>query len=691
MALQSPGVEVTVIDESFYTPAAPGTVPLIVVATAENKTNASSTGIAQGTLASNVANAYRVTSQKELVDLFGVPFFEKTAAGNNPIHGSERNEYGLLSAYSLLGVSNSVFIVRADVNLAELDGQTSAPGAEPTDGQWWVDTDATAYGIQEWNGAPITSTGGQRFTNKVPLILTDDDNTRIEAQQITGHGRRPRGGVGQIGDYAIVFETTGTGTDFESAKETARLYYKSPGNMQVGVSAGEWVLVGTSEWRASWPTVRGAEAIITTLTAGSIVINGSTINITGTESLDDLVTLINDASIPGVSAKNISSTLALYSAGSESQSPTNAITIAGPEANLDELGFAAGTYFGVELAQQPHTSVPEWKTNDTESRPTGSVWIKTTEPGSGARWRIKEYNGDTSAFTEYPAFLYGTTHAALFGLDRSGGGTNLPVDTLFVQTNANEDAGYDSTPETVTFRIWRRATTGPTVITSAVIDGSSFPAGEHTFTIQESTPGSASLSASVDINFTATGAESDVFALAQAINAVGLTNVVASVTDANQLTLTHSTGGDFRLTETSDDVLTIFTPYNLGTNTGTANFYTLPSGAGDSSSINVFLASNWKPLATENFAASNRPPVNKPEEGQLWYYPEIDEVDIMVHDGTTWVGYKNQFADSDPAGPQVRATEPETQSDGTPLVDGDLWISTIDVENFPTIYRFTFK
>mgnify|MGYP000311776736 CR=1 FL=1 len=35
MALSSPGVEVKVIDESFYTPAEPGTVPMIFVATAE--------------------------------------------------------------------------------------------------------------------------------------------------------------------------------------------------------------------------------------------------------------------------------------------------------------------------------------------------------------------------------------------------------------------------------------------------------------------------------------------------------------------------------------------------------------------------------------------------------------------------------------------------------------------------------
>ena len=46
MALISPGVEVTVIDESFYTPAEPGTVPLIIVATAQDKSNASGTAIA---------------------------------------------------------------------------------------------------------------------------------------------------------------------------------------------------------------------------------------------------------------------------------------------------------------------------------------------------------------------------------------------------------------------------------------------------------------------------------------------------------------------------------------------------------------------------------------------------------------------------------------------------------------------
>ena len=51
MALSSPGVEVKVIDESFYTPAEPGTVPMIFVATAQDKQNGAGTGTAPGTTA----------------------------------------------------------------------------------------------------------------------------------------------------------------------------------------------------------------------------------------------------------------------------------------------------------------------------------------------------------------------------------------------------------------------------------------------------------------------------------------------------------------------------------------------------------------------------------------------------------------------------------------------------------------
>jgi len=59
----------------------------------------------------------------------------------------------------------------------------------------------------------------------------------------------------------------------------------------------------------------------------------------------------------------------------------------------------------------------------------------------------------------------------------------------------------------------------------------------------------------------------------------------------------------------------------------------------------------------------------------------------MYHNGTDWKGY-SAVSSSDPAGPQVKSTAPTTQSDGTALVEGDLWISTADLENYPTIYKW---
>ena len=60
--LVSPGVQVTVTDESQYLPAATNSVPLIVLATAQNKLSADGTGVAKGTLAVNADKLFLATS-----------------------------------------------------------------------------------------------------------------------------------------------------------------------------------------------------------------------------------------------------------------------------------------------------------------------------------------------------------------------------------------------------------------------------------------------------------------------------------------------------------------------------------------------------------------------------------------------------------------------------------------------------
>jgi hypothetical protein len=105
MALTSPGVEIIINDESQYIPAATNSVPYILLATAQNKISGAGVGVAAGTLKANANRVYLISSQRDLSATYGVPFFYKTTAGT-PINGYELNEYGLLAAYSALGVSN---------------------------------------------------------------------------------------------------------------------------------------------------------------------------------------------------------------------------------------------------------------------------------------------------------------------------------------------------------------------------------------------------------------------------------------------------------------------------------------------------------------------------------------------------------------------------------------------------------
>ena len=116
------------------------------------------------------------------------------------------------------------------------------------------------------------------------------------------------------------------------------------------------------------------------------------------------------------------------------------------------------------------------------------------------------------------------------------------------------------------------------------------------------------------------------------------------------------------------------------------NLYDLPTGESLDSSVDTgVLASNWKRLS---YTASTSSPTQEPADGTLWYDTSIDEADIMVHNGTTFKGYLQVYSDTDPNGPQFSATEPTTQSDGTALVNNDLWIDTSDLENYPKIYRY---
>ena len=81
MALVSPGVEVSVVDQSQYLPAPTNSVPYILIATAQDKTSGTSTATASGTTLANANKINLITSQRELVTTYGNPTFYNTSSG----------------------------------------------------------------------------------------------------------------------------------------------------------------------------------------------------------------------------------------------------------------------------------------------------------------------------------------------------------------------------------------------------------------------------------------------------------------------------------------------------------------------------------------------------------------------------------------------------------------------------------
>jgi hypothetical protein len=265
----------------------------------------------------------------------------------------------------------------------------------------------------------------------------------------------------------------------------------------------------------------------------------------------------------------------------------------------------------------------------------------------------------------------------LYNLDKSGGGINLTLGQVYIQahtTLAGDEEGD--------FTLFARNATGGTTITSSAVTASSIGAGVKTFTIAESLVGQESMSGHTTVSFTAAGATADADAIASAINSAGFTNVVASVDASNRVEITHNDGGEMHIKDTSGALANIgFSGYNYTTKLGTANLYTAPTG----DSASDFHASNWKILT---YSASPNAPTALTTNGRLWYSSLVDEVDILVHNGTTWKGYGNVYPNASPDGPIVSATEPTQQSDTTPLVTGDLWISTADLEAYPQVHRY---
>ena len=637
MALVSPGIQITVQDDSQYAPNSASTVPLVLVATTQDKVTSSGT-IAAGTTAANASSLYVLTSQRDVLTTFGTPKFY-TNTNSTPIAGYELNEYGLMTLYSLLGVTNRAYVIRANVDLGELISLNARPLAAPDDGTYWLDLLPTRLGIFEWSSTE------QDFMPILPLIITSTDDLS---------GGVPKVSIGQKGQYAVV--TTNSANP---------VYYKNNSN--------EWVLVGSEDWMVSWPTIQGSVTNPTLSPTTSISINGSVVILTGS-SVTSLASDINLAAITGVTAANINGKLVIYAddmAASNGSTADGSIIIADDSGHpLTTLGIDAGHYYRPEVQISKHTVVPTWKTNDSEPRPTGSIWVKTTSANFGASFAVKRYNSLTSAWQLLGAPLYATDAAANKAYDPLRGGSGIPVGSVYVQ--------YDvSGNDTVTYKLLNRLKTGVTAVTGSDTSPA-FTAGNK-FTISYSSPNSDSMSSATTVSMSGTTSASFVSDVLSA----GLTYVSAQINTDGSITIYHTAGGVLDLKDVSGQG----TPLADAGITSSNDFCRL----GANGQITV---SNW---GVTTYTASTNAPGQNPANKTKWYWGSLGEADIMIHDGNDWKGYRNVSVDArgfnlsntDPNGPIFSVIQPTTQSDGTAIVYGDLWIDTSDLENYPVINRWS--
>jgi hypothetical protein len=655
MALVSPGLQITVSDESQYVPGAVGTVPLVILATAQNKSNPSGS-LAADTAPTRAGKLLSYTSQRELITALGYPSFKQSAAGT-PLHGDERNEYGLMAAYSALGQVNKIYAIRADINLDELEGTSVRPTGSVFDGTYWLDLADSTWGINEWDAVNGV------FNNKSPILVTSTADVTL-----TSGVYFPKSSIGTIGSYAIVFNTG----------SNALVFYKNSSNI--------WVRVGTDDWKTSWATIKSTVSgatIAASTPAAQIIINTVPVTIGSTsvsKSLTDVANAINAATIDGVTAGVVNNRLEIYAssiAKSDGSTENGKIDISdSAQTPLTTLGITTGVYANPEMVYATFAGVPSWHSFDTVPRPSGSVYLKLGATGSGADLVIKKYSASTATFVTQGAQFFASPEAALYGLDSSGGGNGITAGTVWVL--------YDSLADsTGGFKPYVRRVTGKTSFSGTALSANPFTPTD-TITISVTSIGSSALTSyTVELSGTTPASfVSDVLA-------ANIPELDVSVSTSNVITFTHIYGGDIHLGDSSGNLSGAVA--DAGFSASTTNVTKV--------STNDLLLSNWSPLT---YTFSTTEPYQAPADGTHWYYSDLATVDIMINEIGGWKGYKSSYYDgsktdargydlslTDPNGVIVSASEPTFQSDGvTSLAYGDLWLDSGDTENYPAIYRW---
>jgi hypothetical protein len=408
MALISPGVEVNITTEAFSDSAGPGTIPLIVLATASNKLTPSASGIAPFTTAAYAGKLFPATSQRELLANLGNPFFWSNQGSQ--LHGYELNEYGLHAAWNVLGAQDRCYVLRAPIDLSALVPTRTAPSAPAHNGTFWFDYAGSKMGVFVSNG---NATPGLAWTKVSPLLPTDAD---LETTNV------PKAAYGANGAFAIVTQTS---DNF--------LYEKN---------AGAWTKVGSAAWKTAHPTKVSSIANPPAVT-GSFSINGTTIAALTNANAAAVATAITTAAIAGISAAVVSNAVVI------TNTTGGNVTLANVSGTpLATLGLNAGTTKSHSLTFTNNASFPAGSV-------AGDVWIKMTTPADGTQFVLKRYNGNTAAWNAVSIVSYPFDSTLL---DGNAAKDSAATSYFSPVVNNTIYLGYDAATGSRQLRIWNVAT-----------------------------------------------------------------------------------------------------------------------------------------------------------------------------------------------------------------------------------------
>ena len=589
---------ISLTDDSITPSVGTTEIPLYFIATRENKVLDESTNkIAPGTMKS-VANQLMVfNSSRDVMDSYGTPVFEENNGTIN--QASELNEVGLYGVYDILGITNTAYVVRADIDLGQLEASVAAPTSLAANGTKWFDLSNSSMGYFRANG------------NVKPALAWDSVDVAYITEDGMGDDGKPLPTIGSYGTIGMSISGD---------------VYKTFENL-----GDAWYEIGSEEWVAKYPSSAVSGNSVIPEVGSKFSINGTEVEITSAvSSMDTLVSLINGIFEDG-------SVVATVSNGKLKITKIEGelVLVDGTNSPLTVMGFAKDEdeNFVINKVALYHSS----HTNYPDGSAAGSIWVKTTSPNNGSNYVVKVYNANTNVWFVNSCPLYNS-----YLLAEASIGAALQSGSMFALYGDTTDMRIMSYQGSSAFGVTGNADT-PAVVADESIKISTIVDGVISATT---------------IKFTST----DVADAVIAINKAAISGITAELAeDGKNIRIISNNGVAIALENVDGDALG-----GLGIAEGEY--------------------SNWQ-LA--GVIASVTEPASDPEKGTLWFNDDF-KADIMINDGKSWRGYNNTLATAscDKNGVQLTSAEPLTQSDGKPLVDGDLWLNTADAENYPALYRY---